>query len=193
MKETVFGATGATGAVAKYALAIKNLLGAKIRLVAGYKGTAEIRLAAESGEVAGGCWQWESIKPTWKSALERGDVRVLLQVTRQPLPDLPNVPLAYDFAKTEGARRLIEVGIETTSSITRLYAFPPGTPRDRTNIVREAFMKTMRDPEFLADARKSNLAIDPSSAEAVEKLVSGIFDLQPELVARLKTILSPKQ
>ena len=164
-----------------------------MQVVTGYPGTAEIRLGAESGELAGGCWQWESIKPTWKGALERGEVKVLLQVTKRPLPDLPNVPLAYDFAKTNETRRLIEVGIETTSSITRLYAFPPGTPTDRTTTVREAFMKTMRDREFLADAKKSNLAIDPSSGEEVEKLVSGIFDLQPELVARLKTILLTKK
>jgi tripartite-type tricarboxylate transporter receptor subunit TctC len=174
------------------AFILKEALGLPMQVVTGYPGTAEIRLGAESGELAGGCWQWESIKPTWTGALKSGDVRVLLQVTKQPLPDLPNVPLAYDFAKTDEARKLIEVGIETTSSITRLYAFPPGTPTDRTTTMREAFMKTMRDPEFLAEAKKSNLAVDPSAGEEVEKLVSGIFDLQPELVARLKTILLPK-
>ena len=174
------------------AFILKEALGLPMQVVTGYPGTAEIRLGAESGELAGGCWQWESIKPTWTGALKSGDVRVLLQVTKQPLPDLSNVPLAYDFAKTDEARKLIEVGIETTSSITRLYAFPPGTPADRTTTMREAFMKTMRDPEFLAEAKKSNLAVDPSAGEEVEKLVSGIFDLQPELVARLKTILLPK-
>jgi tripartite-type tricarboxylate transporter receptor subunit TctC len=175
------------------ALILKEALGLPMHVVTGYPGTAEIRLGAESGELAGGCWQWESIKPTWKGALDRGEVRVLLQATKRPLPDLPNVPSAYDFAKTEEAKRLIEVGVETTSSITRLYAFPPGTPTDRTATMRKAFMNTMRDREFLADAKKSNISIDPSSGEEVEKLVSGIFDLQPELVARLKTTLSSKQ
>ena len=128
-----------------------------MQLVSGYKGTADIRLAAESGELAGGCWQWESIKATWQNALATGNVIVVLQATPKPLPDLPEVPLALSFAKTEEARRLIQIGIQDQGAITRLYTLPPGTPKDRTQILRKAFMDTLKDPEFIADARKGRL------------------------------------
>jgi hypothetical protein len=75
-------------------------LGLPIHLVRGYKGTAEIRLAAQSGEVSGGCWPWESLRPTWRQTLEAGEATVVLQVTDKPLPDLPGVPLALGLAKT---------------------------------------------------------------------------------------------
>ena len=82
-----------------------------IQLVAGYKGTAEIRLAAEGGEVAGGCWQWESIKVIWRKGLETGEVSVVLQSNPKPHPELPNIPNAIDLATSERARQLIKAGI----------------------------------------------------------------------------------
>lgn len=102
------GATGRGTAPEDTPKVLKAALGLPIHLISGYKGTADIRLAAESGEVAGGCWQWESIKVTWRKALEAGEVSVVLQVTPQLLPDLPGVPLAISFAKTEEARTLIQ-------------------------------------------------------------------------------------
>src|ERR671935_2507698 len=73
-------------------------IGVPVQLVSGYKGTSEIRLAAESGEIAGGCWQWESVKSTWRQGLESGEVTVVLQIARKPLAELPNVPLAGSLA-----------------------------------------------------------------------------------------------
>ena len=129
-------------------------------MVRGYKGTAEIRLAAESGEIAGGCWQWESIKSTWRQALDSGDVAMLLQVANKPLADLPNVALAPALAKTDEARQLITRAIMIPTEIGRLYALPPGTPADRVQTLRAAFAETARDPEFLSDAARSRLEID---------------------------------
>ena len=87
---------------------LKAALGLPIQLVTGYKGTADIRLAAESGELAGGCWSWDSINATWSKALQSGEVVVVVQMTPQPHPDLSNVPLAINVATTEEARQLIE-------------------------------------------------------------------------------------
>src|SRR5436190_2398858 len=100
-------------------------VGLPIQLVRGYKGTAEIRLAAESGELAGGCWQWESVKSTWRQGLEAGEVVVVLQIGSKPLPDLPKVPLALSLAKTDEARQIITAGIIVPTEIGRLYALPP--------------------------------------------------------------------
>lgn len=164
-------------------------LGLPIQLVSGYKGSAEVRLAAEGGEVAGGCWTYDSVRVTWAKALESGDAVVVLQITPRPHPDLPNVPLAVALAKTEDARQLIEAGIHAPSTIYRPYVAPPGTPKDRVQLLRRAFQATMSDPEFVAEAQKARLTIDPVTGEELERTIAAMFRLQPQLVAKLKEIL----
>src|SRR3970282_2194644 len=90
---------------------LQAALAIPIHVVSGYKGTADIRLAAEGGELAGACWGWDSIKATWTRAIESGDAIVVVQMVSKAHPDLPKVPLAINFAKTEEARQLIESGV----------------------------------------------------------------------------------
>ena len=108
---------------------IRAALGLPIQLMTGYKGTAPIKLAAESGEMDGGCWAWEPIKVMWRQGLDAGDVNIILQAVPKAVPDLPKVPVAIELAKTEEARKLIQAGIHDMAAITRPYALPPGTPR----------------------------------------------------------------
>lgn len=168
---------------------LKAALGLPIQLVTGYKGTADIRLAAESGEVSGGCWGWDSVKVTWRKALETGDAVVVLQANRRTHPELQKIPQAMALAKSDEARKLIEVGIHGDSDIVRTYTLPPGTPKERVQILRKAFEATLKDPEFLADAKKSELNVDPISADEIEKTISGLFKLDPSLITRLKDVL----
>ena len=176
---------------ASYGMArvLKEVLALPVQPIAGYKGTAEIRLAAESGELAGGCWQWESMKVIWQKAMDTGDVYVALQLVPKPHPELPKVPLAVSLAKTEEARLLLQAAVHDPNSITRPYSLSPGTPKDRVQLLRAAFMDTMKDPEFLADAKKSKMDIDPVPGEEVEKTVARFFKLDAKLVTRLKEIL----
>ena len=160
-----------------------------IQVVSGYKGTADIRLAAESGELSGGCWGWDSIKSTWAKALESGDAVMVVQMVSKPHPDLPKVPLAISFAKTDDARQLIEAGVTVPAITNRPYVVPPETPKDRVQLLRKAFMATMKDPEFLADATKSKLDVDPIGGEEVQKMVAGIFKLPAPLVGKLREAL----
>lgn len=169
---------------------LREALGLPIQIVAGYKGTSEIRLAAEAGEVAGLCGlAWASAKSTWKKLLETGDVAVVLQNTPKPHPELHNVPLSINLAKTDEGRKLIQVGIHDVSTITFLYSLPPGTPKERVQALRLAFQQTMRDPEFLAEAKKANLDLDPVPGEDLERVISGFFNLEPGLLKKLKEIL----
>lgn len=167
----------------------KAALGLPIQLVTGYKGTAEVRLAAESGEVAGGCWGWDSVKTTWRKAIEAGDAVVVLQANRKNHPELSQIPQAIKLAKSEDARRMIDVGIHADSDIVRTYTLPPGTPKDRIQILRKAFTDTLKDSEFLADAKKSNLSVDPVAPDEIERDIAGLFKLDPGLVAKLKELL----
>jgi tripartite-type tricarboxylate transporter receptor subunit TctC len=167
---------------------LKALLGLPIQIVAGYKGTPDIRFAADSGELAGACWVWGSIKLGWTSAIQSGDVVVVLQNGPQPHPDLHHVPLAADLAKTREARELLDVS--DLSSITYTYAIAAGSPADRLQTLRRAFIDTMKDTEFLADAEKSKLLIDSMPGDDVEKTVNRFLRLEPALATKLKQILS---
>jgi len=168
---------------------LKAALGLPIQLVTGYKGTADVRLAAESGEVSGGCWGWDSVKTTWRKAIETGDAVVVLQANRKNHRELPQVPQAIKLAKTEDARRLIDVGIHADSDIVRTYTLPPGTPKERVQLLRKAFDDTIKDAEFLADAKKSNLSVEPVPVEEVERDISALFKLDPGMITKLKDIL----
>ena len=168
---------------------LKSTIGLPIQVITGYKGTSDIRLAVETGELAGACWNWESVSTTWRKGLDAGDIVVVLQTTPEPLPDLPKVPVAINFAKTDEARKLIQVGIHDQYPILRLYTLPPGTPKDRVEILRRAFEQTMRDSEFNAEMEKSKLPVDPVSGSEVEKIISGFFKLDSGLVAKLKETL----
>ena len=163
-----------------------------IQLIAGYKGTSEIRMAAESGELAGGCWTWDSMRATWTRAIDSGEAVVVLQILPKPHPQLPDVPLATKYAKNDEARQLIQVGIEEPAEYYRPYAMPPGTPKDRVQLLRRAFLQTLKDPEFLADAHKAKLDVEPISGEDLEYRIGKLFKLSPALIVKLKEILIAK-
>jgi tripartite-type tricarboxylate transporter receptor subunit TctC len=184
------GATGPGSATHNVPLILKEALDLPIQLVSGYKGIADVRLAAEGGELAGVCgWTWDSLKATWPKALESGDAVVVLQTVSQPIAELPKVPLAINAAKTEEARQLIQAGIHDVSDLTYSYVLPPGTPKERVEIVRKAFADTMKDAEFIADTKKSKLGIDPMTGDELEKTIGRLFKLSPAVVAKLKDVL----
>jgi tripartite-type tricarboxylate transporter receptor subunit TctC len=169
---------------------LKEALGLPIRLIAGYKGTADMRVAVESGEVDGICgFSWASVRTSWRKAIEAKEVSILLQSAPKPHADLPQVPLSISFAKTAEARQLIEAGVHQPSQITYSYSIPPGTPKDRVQTLRRAFIQTVKDSEFLNDAGKANLEIAPASGEEIEQLIQTLFKTSPAVVAKLKEVL----
>lgn len=190
-KEPVkLGATGPGSATYNVPRILKEALGLPIQLVSGYKGIADIRLAAESGELAGVCgWTWDSLKATWGRAVDSGAAIVVLQTLPEPHPEIPKVPLAISFAKTEEARQLIQRGIHDVSDLTYSYVLPPGTPTERVQLLRRAFADTMKDAGFVADAKKSRLGIDPLMGEELRDTVARLFQVSPAVVTRLKKVL----
>lgn len=189
-KTTVkFGGVSPGGGTDDIPKVLAHTLGLPIQLVTGYKGTGPIRLAFNSGEVQGVSNAWESFKSTWRKEVESGDVLIVLQATVKAHPELPNVPVALDLAKTDEARKLIQVVLRVQGPSTRPYLLPPGTPKERVEMLRKAFTDTMKDPEFLAEAKKAKLDINPDDGAGLERNVRDIFKLDPPLVAKLKEIL----
>ena len=170
---------------------LKVALGLPIQVVSGYKGTSGIRLGVESGEVAGACWSWQSMRVTWRKALEAGEVVPVIQIVAKPFSDLPNVPVAINLATTDEARQLIRAGVQNSGAFARPLAVPPGTPADRVEMLRKALADTLKDPAFVGEADKANLAIDPATGEELTELVKEVFALNPALLAKLNATLFP--
>jgi tripartite-type tricarboxylate transporter receptor subunit TctC len=169
---------------------LKESISLPVRLIAGYKGTADMRVAVESGEVDGICgFSWASVRTTWRKAIESKEVSIVLQTAPKPHADLPKVPLSINFAKTAEARQLIEAGVHQPSQITYSYSIPPGTPKERVQTLRRAFIQTVKDSDFLNDAAKANLEIAPASGEEIEQLIQNLFKTPPAVVAKLKEVL----
>ena len=163
-----------------------------VQVIEGYKGTADIRIAAETGELDGSCTlSWQSAKVTWANALKAKQVHIVLQMSLEPHPELKGVPLAVDFAKTDEGKKLLRIASEVYGK-QRLYSLPPGVPEQRLRVLQKAFIATLKDPQFLAEAEKAKLEIDPIDGPGIEKMVNGLYEIEPAVVSRVKQILEPK-
>lgn len=188
-KPVKLGGVAPGGATDDIPKVLEATLGLPIKVVTGYKGTGPVRLAFESGEVDGVCNAWESFKSTWRKQLDAGDVVIILQATLKAHPELANVPVAFEFLKTEEARKLFQVVTRVHGPTTRPFFLPPGTPKERVLLLRKAYMDTMKDPELLAEAKNAKLDLNPDDGAGLERNVKGIFDIEPALVIKLKEIL----
>lgn len=186
-KEIVLGAIGKGSNTYMIPALIQNMLGAKIKIVTGYRGGTPIRLAIERGEVQGWCGQWEGWKigkPDW---VREGKLVHLVQLASKPSADLPGVPLLSSFAENAEQKRIFE--IVQTGYADRAMALAPGVPADRVSAIGEAYQKTLRDPAFLADAKAAQFEIEPIAGETIQKYVAGISALPKETVAKMKTAM----
>lgn len=169
---------------------LKAALGLPLEVVEGYKGGAEARIAVENGEVDGLCASWQATKVSWRSQMESGKIRVVLQATLKSHPDLKQVPVANNYAKTDEARTLLKV-----ADNVHVYQFPysvaPGTPPDRLQMLQQAFSKTLRDPELLAEAKKAQLEVNAIDGPTTAKTFASLYELSPALVSKLKELLIP--
>jgi tripartite-type tricarboxylate transporter receptor subunit TctC len=160
------------------------VLGTKFKIVTGYTGTADIGLAIERGEVEGiGDWSWSSLKKQKPDWIADRKITPLLQSGLHRDPELPDVPNALDFAKTDSDRNVIALYL-TQKQVARPIIAPPGVPPARLAVLRAAFAALAHDRAFLADAERSGLEVDPISGEAVDKVVALIAATPLEVAER---------
>ena len=172
---------------------IKAATNLPMKIVEGYGGTAIIRVSAEKGELDGGCWAWQSIKPTWRQGIESGNVKPILQVGPDKHPDLQDVAVATKLAKDDTGKKLLQVAGDVYRAISRPYSLPPGVPADRVKTLQTAFMATLKDPELIANANKSKLELNPSDGNWVAKKMKGLYNMDSGTLSLLKEVLSPKK
>jgi hypothetical protein len=188
-KELIVG--GMTGVDPETTPRVYNaLIGTKFKIVNGYKGTTDIALAMERGEVEGiADWSWSSlnsIRPEW---LRDQKVRLLLQGALTKNSDIANVPFALDYVKNDFDRQVMRLYFAQKEA-ARPVAAPPGIPAERLNALRTAFMRMAQDPDFLDAAAKSQLLINPAAGSAVQEVAAMIGSAPDQVVKRLVTILS---
>lgn len=170
---------------------VKEALNTNLKIVSGYKGTADVRLALDSGEVDGFFNTWTSSKITSYDKIKSGEWVVLAQMTDKPMKDLivPNVPTIQLISRSEEQRLLLKYGTSTPNDFGKVYVLPPGVPADRAQALEAAFARVFKDKDLLADATKGKLEIDPLIGNSIQKLVVEFLGMPGDVKNKLQTVL----
>src|SRR5262245_5135919 len=188
-RELVVGASGTGADTYQYPKVVNGVLGTKFKIVTGYPGGNDIDLAMERQEVQGRCsWSWSSVKATHPSWLPEKKFNILFQMGLSKHPELPDVPLIIDLARTEEDRAIFKL-VFGRQVMAWPFALPPGVPQDRVEALRAAFTATMHDKEFLADAAKAKFEIRSVTGLQIQKLVHEIYATPAPVVRRTVELL----
>jgi tripartite-type tricarboxylate transporter receptor subunit TctC len=187
----IIGATSRTGDTYLLPLAVKNTLGLdKLKIITGYPGTREAAIALERGEIGGRVWDMEGIKAARPQWLKDGSLNIVAQLAPRKMPEVPpEVALVKDYVSSDDDKKVLDV-IFVSTILARPYIAPPNIPADRVKALRDAFMATMKDPEFLADTQKLQLTIDPTPGEEMERIVREAYALPEGIVAKVRRALT---
>ncbi len=162
-------------------------------VIDGYKGGADARLAVESGEVDGYCGSWGTVETVWRSAYESKKIHAVLQASLKSHPKYKNIPLAINYAKSGGGARVVVVADNVHMARSFRSACRPAWPRTDSSLLQRAFVRTFKDPDLIAEAKRSQLDIDPVDGPTITKTLISLYDLKPATVAKLKDILLAKR
>jgi tripartite-type tricarboxylate transporter receptor subunit TctC len=185
-KEVIMGATGATGPLLKSALAVKNLLGVKMKVVAGYAGSASVKVAIQRNEVHGICGlPMSTIKSFWRDDYEAGNFLPIIQLSGRKQDELKDIPHVDDYAKSEEDRQVFGL-IFGTQALGRIFLSPPAMLAERRTALRKALLDTMKDAQFIADAEKTQIDISPMTGEEVEAFIARLSSAAPAVIERTK-------
>src|SRR6516164_2208724 len=188
-RAVVVGSTGPSSGSTVDARVLAQLIGINFKIVTSYPGLAEVRLAAERGEVDGHCGlQVSAVKSLLWDDFKAGRFSVPIQMGLRKHPDMPDVPNAYDLAASEEDRALFRLNFGPWSYGRPLLA-PPGTPIDRVEALRRAFTDTLADPQFLADAQRLNMEVQPTARQVIERLLAEILRTPAPVVERARVVL----
>ena len=190
-REITAGITSYYDDIGTLTLVTKNITGAKLKIVNGYPGGNDISTAMEKGEVDAECgWSWGSVKNRAKAWLVQKNINIILQLGSDKAPDLPDVPFIFDFVKTDLDRKALEL-LMAPDAFAWPFVAPPGVAADRVEILRRAFDETMIDKAFLAEAKQTNLEINPLGGEVIQSKIDRILSFDAHVIARAKELVKP--
>jgi tripartite-type tricarboxylate transporter receptor subunit TctC len=192
--QVIIGGAAADGTSGYLPIMLSNVLGVKFKVVFGYTGSREMTMAIEKAEVDGMCGlSFNSLKSQYEDLLKNGEIKIVAQENEKGLPELnkKGVPLTVSYVHDEQQRRILEI-IYSQEKFAHPYFVPAEVPADRLQMLRRAFMETLRDPDLLADAAKMNLDVDPMSGEEVQSLVQKIYASPPSLLQSVREAIKRK-
>ncbi len=185
-KELIVGATGSGADTAIYPEFLAELLGMRFKTIKGYPGSKEISLAMERNEVQGICLAYDSLM---RQPLARdGKINILFQAALTPDPRLKDVPIGTDLARSDADRAALKLFFARVA-LGRPFVAPPGVPADRAAALRKGFDETMRDPEFLADAKRQDLSVDAITGQEIADIIADVYKTPKDVVARTSEAL----
>lgn len=187
-KQVVIGSIGKGNTTYQFPALINGAFGTKFKIISGYRSGGAIYKAMESGEVNGYAPVWLSVVATKAAALKNGDIRVLVQGGLSKLPELPNVPLLLDLAENDQQRTMIRF-LSSGSPLGRAAQGPPGVPKARYDALVSALAATVKDPAYLAEAKKLKLSVAFTSRDDTIAAVRQIMETPPAVVAKLKAVM----
>lgn len=164
---------------------MKNQLGLKLKILTGYKGTSEARVAMQREEIHALTQPWSALRAESATLLSEGKLNLLLQMGVERHPDLPNVPTLVDLGRNEDEKRLLAMMV-SGARIGRSILSPPAQPPERVAALRAAFMKTVEDPAFTGEMQKVGLDLDPLSGEALQAMLVEMANIPPALIAQAR-------
>lgn len=187
--EMLVGGTGPS-ATTTYPTLLNAVLKTKFKVIAGYKGSGQILLAMEQGEVQGVCLSWPTLKAAKPDWVRDKKLIPLVQISFASHPELAGVPLMGDIAKSDADRKMLAFFF-APNEFGRPYFGPPELPADRLQILRRAFDATMADKAFLAEADKAQMELDPITGEAMQKLIADIYATPKDLIDQVAAAMAP--
>ena len=190
-KEMIVGAQAPGSTQYDYPKLAEKLFGWKFKVITGYEATPKIHLAMERGEVYGTWANWSTLKAISEQWIKEKKIRILAQWSLRKHPELPDVPLILDQAKTDEQKQALNLALARLE-FGRPFFMPPNVPAERVNAIRRAFDAAMKDPELLAEAEKLKIEIDPLTGEQVAGLITEIYKTPAETVERVREAMAPK-
>lgn len=189
-KPFVLGGEGPGSDLDNFALVLKNMFGAKVKLVSGYPGGSEVNLAVERRELDGRCgWSWDSIKSTKPDWLRDKKLNLLAVFALEKASDVPpEVPLILDKARTDEERKILRVHL-AAQAFGRPFFAAPGIPEDRKKALREAFDATMKDADFIAETAKVRMEVSPTTGQEIERILNEIYASPPDVIEKAKKLI----
>jgi tripartite-type tricarboxylate transporter receptor subunit TctC len=186
--EAIIGNTGVGTGTYSYPKALNGLIGTKFKLISGFPSSSDVILAMERGEVDGVCESYDSAYSKRTDWFDNRVVNVLFQAGAEPNPEIKNAPFLFDLIKNHEQKQALEY-LYAGQGIGRPFVAPPGMPDNIVKMMRDAFSATMKDPEFIADAKKGKLDVAPEDGPKLEALIKRIYATPKPIVEKIGELI----
>jgi tripartite-type tricarboxylate transporter receptor subunit TctC len=193
-KTVTFGSTSPTAITAQHPLFLKNVLGANVKVIFGYKGTKDVSLAMMRGEVDGSCGMFESsVRSSFEQHIKADEFKIVTQFGRdRTVPYFGDATPLYSLLKSDDQKQVADV-IFPQTELARPLAAPPGTPRERIAALRKAMLDAIKDPALVSDAARMTVDFDPISGEETAQMFADFYKTPPELVDQARRAIRPEE